>query len=205
MYQLNQSLRVVLLLSCSSSLVASAAGVAASEPWNSKAIPELDPHDVHGDNVPELMAISKNRRHQSHENRRSLSNDYQYESHFVDTDGNEYDPYSLAWRYLGIYMDCGDQNYQNEGEGADGDRERELSGDEDSCQRKLLWAAYHDPRYKGGTIGEYQFYDISTRQWDASTCTTGRCAKMDCHEPHTHYKLVGVYKEPDGMYDWTEQ
>jgi hypothetical protein len=28
---------------------------------------------------------------------------------------------------------------------------------------------------------------------------------MDCHEPNTHFKLVGVFKESDGMVDWAEQ
>lgn len=28
---------------------------------------------------------------------------------------------------------------------------------------------------------------------------------MDCHEPNTHFKLVGVFKETDGMEDWAEQ
>lgn len=28
---------------------------------------------------------------------------------------------------------------------------------------------------------------------------------MDCHEPNTHFKLVGVYKESEGLYDWAEQ
>ena len=28
---------------------------------------------------------------------------------------------------------------------------------------------------------------------------------MDCHEPNTHFKLVGVFKETDGLVDWAEQ
>jgi hypothetical protein len=28
---------------------------------------------------------------------------------------------------------------------------------------------------------------------------------MDCHEPNTHFKLVGVFKESDGLVDWAEQ
>lgn len=28
---------------------------------------------------------------------------------------------------------------------------------------------------------------------------------MDCHDPHTHFRLVGVYTETDGLYDWGEQ
>jgi len=135
--------------------------------------------------------------------------------YMIDSYGNEYDSYALAWRYLGIYMDCNSSS--------------------SSCSRKLLWAAvrawdflnwlafelalccchhrryrlkhlhfltmlrhcpqYHDPDYSGGSIGEYQFYDLQYNKWDTSTCQTGRCAKMDCHDPSTHWKLVGVFKE----------
>ena len=28
---------------------------------------------------------------------------------------------------------------------------------------------------------------------------------MDCHEPNTHFDLVGVFKETDGLVDWSEQ
>jgi hypothetical protein len=28
---------------------------------------------------------------------------------------------------------------------------------------------------------------------------------MDCHEPNTHFKLVGTFKESDGFGDWAEQ
>jgi hypothetical protein len=28
---------------------------------------------------------------------------------------------------------------------------------------------------------------------------------MDCHEPNLHFKLVGVFKEMNGFYDWGEQ
>lgn len=48
-----------------------------------------------------------------------------------------------------------------------------------------------------------------TGEWDDSACKASgerhRCARMDCHEPNTHFKLVGVFKETDGMYDFTEQ
>lgn len=64
---------------------------------------------------------------------------------------------------------------------------------------------YVDPRYRGGSIGEYQFYDLETHSWDKSSCRTRRCARMDCHEPNSHFKLVGVFKESDGLEDWAEQ
>lgn len=147
------------------------------------------------DDVPQLFL----------ENRRSMNedNDDGFQSVYVDSQGNEYEPYSMAWRYLGMYMDCevdDDGNYYANDEN---DR-RDLgsgSGD-DTCGRKLLWAAYVDPRYQGGSIGEYQYYDPYTNTWDKSSCQTNRCAKMDCHDPHTHFELIGVFKETYGLYDW---
>lgn len=60
-----------------------------------------------------------------------------------------------------------------------------------------------------GAIEEYSFYDIPSGNWTDDTCLASgkhhRCARMDCHEDHTHFELVGVFKETDGMYDWTEQ
>ena len=43
----------------------------------------------------------------------------------VDSNGNQYESYSTAWRYLGMYLDCGN------------------NGDDDngSCYRRVLWAA----------------------------------------------------------------
>lgn len=69
-----------------------------------------------------------------------------------------------------------------------------------------MWAAYIDLDYAGGKIGEYQFYDRSTQRWDATSCgkNHGRCAKMDCHLPSTHFKLLGFFKEPN-YHEWMEQ
>ena len=130
---------------------------------------------------------------------------------YQDTYLGEYEPYELAWRYLGLYMDCDvdasmenyDANYYYDG--GSGDMNRILSSnDGGACSRKVLWAAYRDPKYKGGSIGEYQFYDWRTGEWDDSTCQSGRCARMNCHESRTHWKLVGVFKEDDGL-EWAEQ
>lgn len=130
----------------------------------------------------------------------------------MDSSGNPYEPYSLAWRLLGTYMDCdlqgeeGDEEEKDDEE-HDGRRRRRLSGsgDGDDCQRKLLWAAYHNPKYRGDAIGEYQIYDWRTRSWDTSTCSGRKCTRMDCHETNTNWKLVGVFAETNGLYDWAEQ
>lgn len=167
------------------------------------------------------------------------NNNDQTTSYLVDANGDAYEPYSLAWRYLGMYIDCdieehnnGDKDGNDNSYSDDVFRERRqltdtshdndnnnnksssslrlrrnlASGDNgDSCSRKLLWAAYHDPQYKDGQIGEYQFYDWRSGEWDQSTCETKRCAKMDCHAKRTHFQLVGVFKETDGLVDWAEQ
>lgn len=83
------------------------------------------------------------------EERRELnSNDGDYVSLYVDSNGNEYEPYSMGWRYLGMYLDC--ENGETTTSYANGDdqverlRQRELgsgSGDGGACARKLLWAA----------------------------------------------------------------
>ena len=129
------------------------------------------------------------------------------QSLLVDKDGVEYDPNSLAWRYLGLYVDCDDRDDNGSGSG-------DYGGQEDGggyCQRKLLWAAYLDKRYKqyrGNGIGDYQIYDVTSGGYDGTSCDgygSSRCAKLDCHEPGTNFELLGVLKETKGMYDWTEQ
>ena len=67
---------------------------------------------------------------------------------------------------------------------------------------------YYDPEYTGRSIGEYQFYDHKTGEYDADYCIGGehrRCAKLDCHEPDTHFELIGVFKETDGLEWFSEQ
>lgn len=138
---------------------------------------------------------------------RSLgSNDHNdFQSYLVDKNGNQYDPYSLAWRYVGLYIDCSgddDEHHSN-----DHRRLHERNGGE--CQRRLLWAAYVDRRHRGNGIEEYQFYDLETSEWDDSACLASgkrhRCVRLNCHESSSHFKLVGVFKETDGLYDWHEQ
>lgn len=157
--------------------------------------------------IPELHPANDKAGGSTHDHRSLGSNYGDFQSLLVDNNGNEYDPYSLAWRYLGLYVDCdvdinSDVYYY---------RNRKLKEGENNggCQRKLLWAAYVDHGYKGNAIKEYSFYDIATGEYDDAACQASgkrhQCARMDCHEPHTHVKLVGVFKETEGMYDWTEK
>ena len=65
---------------------------------------------------------------------------------------------------------------------------------------------YIDLDYQGEGIGEYQFFDRFTGEWDTSSCTAGngRCAKYDCHLSDTNFKLLGLFKEPN-YHEWMEQ
>lgn len=124
--------------------------------------------------------------------------------YLVDSNGNEVPSYSLSWRLLGVFVDddCGDR--------------RRLGDDGGNSCRKVLWAAYHDPEYEGNSIAEYSFFQRESGKWDDQTCkaqTDGhwwegagtRCRRLDCHEKDTELELVGVFKETDGLYDFTEQ
>eukprot|EP00980_Cylindrotheca_fusiformis_P030234 scaffold24580_cov113-Cylindrotheca_fusiformis.AAC.2 len=129
-------------------------------------------------------------------NERKLSSAYGT-NFFVDSQTTEYDAYQTAWRYLGHIVKCGypsdrydeeNQSHSNSGDQYEGNH---------YCQRFLLWAAYVDPNYEGGGIGEYMIYDSSNQAYDDSYCTSGsRCAAMDCHEANTEtWELLGIYKE----------
>ena len=65
---------------------------------------------------------------------------------------------------------------------------------------------YIDLDYQGEGIGEYQFFDRFTGEWDDSSCTAdnGRCAMYDCHLATTNFKLLGIFKEPN-YHEWMEQ
>jgi hypothetical protein len=61
--------------------------------------------------------------------------------------------------------------------------------------------------YGGGGIGEYQYWNRFTKQWDKSACEysgSSRCAKMDCHLETTHFSLLGFFKHKS-YDDWMEQ
>ena len=120
--------------------------------------------------------------------------------------GGAYDSYSLAWRFLGIYIDCNNNN--NDG--------NQGGNDEASCQRILLWAAYQNKAYRGYGMGEYSIYDWRQRAWDTSTCVLNgndnnvenneSCTRLDCHLGDSeNFELIGVFKELDGLDDWTDQ
>ena len=86
----------------------------------------------------------------------------------VDTSETYYAEDAQAWRYLGTYIDCSEN---------------------DTCQRYLLWAAYVDKGYTGDKDGaQYMFYNEVTEKWDNSYCDLlngddSRCVPMDCHLP----------------------
>ena len=138
---------------------------------------------------------------------RQLGNNNNYGGYLVGSNGYSYTPYSLSWRYLGMFVDpnC-NTNYYYGGR-------RRLWGYNSGYCRKVLWAAYHDPDYGGQGIAEYSFLQRSTGSWDSSTCNAPRgssgkktrCRRLDCHEAGTKLELVGVFKETDGLYDFTEQ
>jgi hypothetical protein len=65
---------------------------------------------------------------------RVLESDDGRASYLVDKNGNAYEPYSLAWRYLGMYIDC-DVDQTN------GNDRRFLEDGGSECERVLLWAA----------------------------------------------------------------
>lgn len=167
-------------------------------------------------------------RHHHQQRERSLDNENgQHTSYLVDASGNAYEPYALSWRYLGMYIDCDlslDVANDDDVSNKDNQIDRHLGDNSaDDCSRKVLWAAvgtiihtscgahllfhwqYYDPRYRGNSIGEYQFFDYRTKAWDKSTCQTFRCAKLNCHERWNGFRLVGVFKETEGLYDWAEQ
>ena len=68
---------------------------------------------------------------------RKLESNEDFTSYLVNaTTGEEYDPYSLAWRYLGMFLDCGDN-----GDDEYGDEDDDEDGGDNGCQRNILWAA----------------------------------------------------------------
>ena len=77
---------------------------------------------------------------------RYLGSDDASSFYLVDKDGNEYEPYSLAWRYLGMYVDCDMEDTDDQEE--EDEQERRLEDENDgNCERVLLWAAVR--RYTG--------------------------------------------------------
>lgn len=94
----------------------------------------------------------------------------------------------------------------------------------------IITLQYVDLQYEGGGIGEYQYWDRETNQWDTTPCNyskqngnknnnnknnnnnnnndnnanANRCAKMDCHLPDTHWSLLGFFKHKSYS-DWFGQ
>ena len=125
-----------------------------------------------------------------------------YAQSWADGVNQEWDDYQQAWRLLGFFVDCDDDSHWHYDDDAyvqqfsgSGDEQYSSSG----CPRYVLWAAYVDPEYQGGGIGEYQFWNRNNQKWDTTPCNynaeeNGRCAKMDCHAADTHWQLLGLYK-----------
>lgn len=122
----------------------------------------------------------------------------------------EYDEYQVAWRELGFFIDCDDVSRWDDDDAYGGSDSGDNGGTPTGvgCHRYVLWAAYIDPNYEGGGIGEYQYYSKYTGEWDTTPCYVSgegsRCAKMDCHLENTEWRLLGLFKHrnPD---DWMEQ
>ena len=113
---------------------------------------------------------------------------------YAESQTTKYESYQQAWRLLGYFVDCG-QKYNYNG------AENNEDGGSISCPRYLLWGAYVDPFYSGGGVNEYQYY--RNGQYDKAACTDGsRCAKMDCHDKHTNFQLIGVFKQPYYSTEW---
>ncbi|CAB9504054.1 expressed unknown protein [Seminavis robusta] len=134
-----------------------------------------------------------------------VNNDIYYLSPFVEGE-TEYDEYQQAWRLLGFMIDCDDMlsDVDDDGNGNSGSGDQ---GTGEGCHRYVIWAAYVDLNYQGGGIGEYQYYDKDTGEWNDTPCSIvedSRCAKMDCHEDGTHWSLLGMFKH-QSLDDWMEQ
>lgn len=183
---------IFLLLSCGSTTISTGGLVAAAASQNPKQWDTTTTAGVLQRQLNEDVDISE-----------------MYGASWADTSNVEWDDYQQAWRMLGFMVDCEDDSHWDD-DGYSGSGDNSFSAD--GCRRYVLWAAYVDPYYEGGGIGEYQFLDRSTGNWDSTACNVeagdgdgnNRCAKMDCHEPDTHWKLLGLFKhrQPD---DWMEQ
>jgi len=134
----------------------------------------------------------------------------------AESQTTEYDGYQQAWRLLGYFVDCQSASAQEENGNNNNNNENNNNNDdgEASCQRYLLWAAYIDPNYQGLGVSEYQYYDATRHAYDPTACqaiaadndsssssyfwnNNNNCPKkMDCHESHTDFQLLGVFKEP---------
>jgi hypothetical protein len=130
-----------------------------------------------------------------------------YAQYYISTNADtSYDGYQQAWRMLGIYVDCSNYNpsFSNGNNNNNND-----NNNNKGCTRYLVWAAYVDVNYQGGTIGEYAYYNRTGNNYDDSICNitkSTRCARMDCHDSKsTTWSLMGIYKEPYYGSEWFEQ
>ena len=120
---------------------------------------------------------------------------------------SEYDEFQTAWRLIGFMIDCSAPFQDDDGhQSSHHSRDEEVT--ESGCARYVLWAAYVDLDYEGGGIGEYQYYNGTSGEWNDSACYyaeggsagdddkgyQSRCAKMDCHEEDTSFAIIGFFK-----------
>jgi hypothetical protein len=106
----------------------------------------------------------------------------------LEDPSQEYDKWAQAYRMLGGYIDCDHSKSQRSG---DRDQNNEDGGDGDSvaCSRWMIWAAYVDESYAGNEYDEYY--------------GDNPAGVMDCHDPDTSWKLLGVYRQE--FYQFIEQ
>jgi len=66
-----------------------------------------------------------------------------------------------------------------------------------SIQCYPLKHQYVNPKYEGGGIGEYTYYDTTSGTWECHGQGSKCITKMDCHLEDTQWKLLGVFKIDD--------
>ena len=69
----------------------------------------------------------------SQQGQRELDDAGYYYNYFADQYGYAYEPYSLSWRYLGMYIDCDIEGANNAYDGENGDEDDGDDGDEEDA------------------------------------------------------------------------
>jgi hypothetical protein len=90
---------------------------------------------------------------------------------------------------LGGFIDCDHDKSQNQGGGDHGGENNNHQQETTACSRWMLWASYVDPNYQGN--GYYEYFGDNP------------VGTLDCHNPNTHWQLLGVYRQE--FYQYIEQ